>query len=323
VSPALDLPNCQPPIMLDIRDVHKSYGTVQALSGVDLEVSGGEILALLGPNGAGKTTLVSIVAGLLRPDRGSVWVNDIEATRRPQLARRRLGLAPQETGIYPTVTVRDNLHFFGRLAGLRRQQLQRRIAEVAEVFALTDLLERKGQSLSGGEARRLHTAMIVLHSPPLLLLDEATVGVDVQTRNQLLYLIKSLAEEGSAVVYSTHYLHEVEQLDASTVSILVEGKIVASGSMPHLISVLGGASVELRFNGNPPELDLPDGTIPVGSDGLRVPASNSPAVTAASLLQKLDGAGDELREIKLLQPNLESVFLAITSDSPSESDGLP
>jgi ABC-type multidrug transport system ATPase subunit len=306
--------------MLAIRDVHKSYGAVHALSGVDLEVESGEILALLGPNGAGKTTLVSIVAGLRRPDRGCVWVNGIEATAQPQLARRHLGLAPQETGIYPTVSVRDNLHFFGELAGLRGQRLRKRIAEVAEAFSLTELLARKGQTLSGGEARRLHTAMAVLHSPSLLLLDEPTTGVDVQTRNRLLELVKSLAKEGSAVVYSTHYLPEVEQLDVSTVAILVDGEVIASGSLEHLVGTLGGASVELRFKGQPPKLDLPDGTVPVGNDILRVPVKDSPAVAAASLLQKLDGAGDELREIKLLQPNLESVFLSITSNTPSQSE---
>ncbi len=307
--------------MLEIRGVHKSYGAVQALSGVDLDVACGEIVALLGPNGAGKTTLVSIVAGLRKADRGQVWVNGIEATARPRLARRYIGLAPQETGIYPTVSVADNLTFFGQLAGLRRQRLRTRIAEVAEIFSLTDLLERKGQSLSGGEARRVHTAVSVLASPPLLLLDEPTAGVDVQTRNQLLGLVKSLAEEGAAIVYSTHYLHEVEQLNSSSVAILLNGKIAASGSIPHLISTLGGASVELRFDGQSPELDLPDGTVPVGLDVLRVPATDSPAVTAAKLLQNLDGAGGELREIKLVQPSLESVFLAITSDRPSESDG--
>lgn len=308
--------------MLEIRGVHKSYGTIQALSGVDLDVDRGNIVALLGPNGAGKTTLISIIAGLRRPDRGNVWVNGIEVTTRPQIARRQLGLAPQEIGIYPTVSVRDNLHFFGELAGLHRQRLRRRITEVAETFSLTALLDRKGQSLSGGEARRLHTAMIVMHSPPLLLLDEPTAGVDVQARNQLLHLIKSLAEEGSAVVYSTHYLHEVERLGASTVSILVDGQIAASDSIPRLISKLGGASVELRFNGTPPELDLPEGTVPVGNDAVRVPAKDSPAVTAASLLQRLDGAASELREIKLVQPSLESVFLAITSNPPSKSAGL-
>jgi ABC-2 type transport system ATP-binding protein len=305
--------------VLSVRDVHKSYGEVQALSGVGLDVSSGEILALLGPNGAGKTTLVSIIAGLRKPDRGSVWVNGIDATARPESARRQLGLAPQETGVYPTVSVRDNLRFFGELAGLRRQQLRTRIAEVAELFSLTELLERKGQSLSGGQARRLHTAMIVLHAPSLLLLDEPTAGVDVQARNQLLQLISSLAEDGSAVVYSTHYLHEVEQLEASNVAILVRGKIVASGSIPHLVSTLGGASVELRFSGDRPDRGLPDGTVQVGADWLRVPANGSPAIAAAALLQRLDGAGGDLREIKLLQPSLETVFLAVTAKLDSEN----
>jgi ABC-2 type transport system ATP-binding protein len=307
---------------LRVRDLHKSYGAVQALSGVALDVSRGTIVALLGQNGAGKTTLVSIVAGLRRPDRGRVWVDGIEATGKPQLARRQLGLAPQATGIYPTVSVRDNLHFFGELAGLRRKQLQSRIAEVAEAFSLTALLDRKGHSLSGGEARRLHTAMIVLYSPPLLLLDEPTAGMDVQARNHFLYFIKSLAEEGSAIVYSTHYLHEVEQLDASNVAILVKGQIAASGSIAHLIGALGGAFVELRFNGPPPELNMPDGTVPIGDCAVRVPVVDTPTLTAADLLQRLDGASRALCEIKLLQPSLESAFLRITSYPPSDASRL-
>ncbi len=306
--------------MLRIRNVHKNYGTVRALSGVDLEVDRGSIVALLGPNGAGKTTLVSIVAGLRRPDQGQLWIDGTEVTDQPHIAQRQIGFAPQEVGIYPTMSVRDNLRFFGELNGLRRQRLRTRIEEVAEAFSLTGLLGRKGRSLSGGEARRLHTAMIVLHSPPLLLLDEPTAGVDVQTRNQLLDLIRSLAEEGSAVVYSTHYLHEVEELEASRVAILVNGGIAASGSIPHLIGALGGSSVELRFSDAPPELDLPEGTTPVGADTLRVPAEDSPAITAASLLRRLDGAGSQLREIKLRQPSLESVFLAVTSDPAHEGD---
>lgn len=306
--------------MLEIRGLHKRYGAIQALSDVDLDVGGGEIVALLGPNGAGKTTLVSIVAGLRKPDHGRVCVNGIDVVARPKAARREIGFSPQEIGIYPTVSVRDNLHFFGELAGLYRHRLRQRIAEVAEAFSLTKLLDRKGQSLSGGEARRLHAAMVVLHAPALLLLDEATAGVDVQTRNRLLELVRSLAEDGTAVVYSTHYLHEVEQLDAATVAILNEGRIAASGSIPHLVGTLGGASVELRFEGRPPGLDLPEGTVSVGNDILRVPADDSPTVTAASLLRRLDGV-DELREIKLLQPSLESVFLAVTSGSSEEGEG--
>ncbi len=309
------------PTGLGIRGLYKRYGATRVLSDINLDVEGGEIVALLGPNGAGKTTLVSIVAGLLKPDRGHVWINGVDVTLHPQTARRHLGLIPQETGIYPTVSVRDNLRFFGELNGLRRQRLRERIAEVAEIFSLEGLLDRRGQSLSGGEARRLHTAMIVLNRPSLLLLDEPTAGVDVQTRNRLLQLVKSLAEEGCAVVYSTHYLREVEQINAATVLILVDGQVAASGSIPSLIRTLGGASVELRFNGRPPGVDFPEGTVLVGDDALRVPVEGSPAISAASLLQKLDGAGSELREIKLHQPSLESVFLGVTKPT-SEGGGL-
>jgi ABC-2 type transport system ATP-binding protein len=304
--------------LLSVRDVHKSYGAVKALNGAELDVEAGEILALLGPNGAGKTTLVSIVAGLRRPDRGSVTVDGIDAVARPELAQRRLGLAPQETGIYPTVSVHDNLRFFGELAGLRRRELKERIAAVAEAFGLSGLLERPARNLSGGEARSLHTAMIVLNRPPLLLLDEVTAGVDVQTRNQLLELIGSLAERGSAVIYSTHYLHEVEALAARRVAILLAGRVVAGGSIPELIGAFGGAFVELRFATRPAGLDLPSGTVVVADNVFRIPAESSPAITAAHLVGRLDGAGSELREIKLLQPSLESVFLSITAGAAED-----
>lgn len=301
--------------MLKVREVHKSYGSIKALNGVDLDVAQGEIVALLGPNGAGKSTLVSTIAGLHRPDKGSIWLNGIDAGSHPDLARRQLGLAPQETGIYPIISVLDNLRFFGELAGLRRRDLKQRIDEVAAAFSLSDLLDRRARHLSGGEVRRLHTAMIVLHRPPLLLLDEVTAGVDVQTRNQLLDLVGSLAEQGSAVVYSTHYLHEIETLRAHRVAILHKGRVVTNGPIPHLIRAFGGSFVELSFEAElPADLDLPAGSVMVGENVLRVPAEDSPAVTAAGLVGKLDRPGVALREIKLLQPSLESVFLSITTD---------
>jgi ABC-2 type transport system ATP-binding protein len=298
--------------VLKVREVHKSYGTVKALDGVDLDLDRGEIVALLGPNGAGKSTLISVIAGLRKPDQGNVWLNGIDAGARPDLVRKQLGLAPQETGIFPIVSVLDNLRFFGELAGLRRRDLKRRIDEVAGAFSLNDLLDRRAGNLSGGEVRRLHTAMIVLHRPPLLLLDEVTAGVDVQTRNQLLDLIGSLADQGSAVVYSTHYLHEIETLGAHRVAILHEGRVVTNGSIPHLIDAFGGSFVELSFEALPDGLDLPAATVVVGENVLRVPADGSPAVTAADLVGRLDRSGATLREIKLVQPSLESVFLSVT-----------
>ena len=299
--------------MLKVRDVHKSYGQVRALNGVDLDLDRGEIVALLGPNGAGKSTLVSVIAGLRSPDRGDVWLNGIDAGAHPALARRQLGLAPQETGVFPTLSVLDNLRFFGELVGLRRRELRRRIDAVAEAFSLGDLLDRRARHLSGGEVRRLHTAMVVLHRPPLLLLDEVTAGVDVRTRNQLLELIGSLAEQGSAVVYSTHYLHEIETLAAHRVAILHEGRVVASGSIPHLIGAFGGSFVELSFERLPAGLELPSGTVVVAENVVRIPAGDSAAATAADLVGRLDRGGAVLREIKLLQPSLESVFLTITA----------
>jgi ABC-2 type transport system ATP-binding protein len=307
--------------MLQIRDVHKSYGAVHALSGVDLDVDRGEIVALLGPNGAGKTTLVSIVAGLRRADSGKVWIDGTDVTQRPFDSRGHLGLAPQETGIYPTVSVKDNLRFFGELAGLRGRRLHERIDAAAAAFSLSELLNRKAQTLSGGEARRLHTAMVILNEPPLLLLDEPTAGVDVGTRNQLLELIRSLAGVGTAVVYSTHYLQEVEQLNASKLAILANGRIAASGSMRDLIGIHSGSFVELHFHGEPPDLPGSPDVLRIGREAVRVPVEDPPALAAAALLRDLDGASGNLREIKLLQPNLESVFLAVTAETAGEQEG--
>jgi ABC-2 type transport system ATP-binding protein len=201
--------------MLEIQGLRKSYGTRLALAGVDLDIGAGEIVGLLGPNGAGKTTLVSILAGLIQPDAGGVLIGSIDAIAHPHQARRLLGLAPQETGIYPTLTCRDNLKFFAELAGLRRRQLESAVDTVAAALQLTELLERRAQYLSGGERRRLHTAIALVNRPPLVLLDEPTTGADVQTRAQLLQLVGELAAEGSAILYSTHYLTEIEQLGAT------------------------------------------------------------------------------------------------------------
>src|SRR6266540_4629885 len=166
--------------MLHIRGLCKAYGDLKALQGVDLDVRAGEIVALLGPNGAGKPTLVSIVAGLRRADAGVVEVDGLDARRRSAEVRRRIGLAPQDTGIYPVVSVRRNLLLFGELAGLGRAELRRRIDEVAEALDITELLDRQAGKLSGGQKRRLHSAIALLHRPRLLLLAGATTGAKLE-----------------------------------------------------------------------------------------------------------------------------------------------
>jgi ABC-2 type transport system ATP-binding protein len=299
--------------------VHKNYHDVSALCGVDLEIESGEIVALLGANAAGKTTLISIAAALCRPDAGGVWVNGVNMLTHPGRGRRSLGVATQETGVYPRLSVRDNLRFFGELVGLRRKLLDERLESVAEAFSLSALLDRETRMLSVGEVRRLHTAMIILGRPPLLLLDEPTTGVDVATRARMLELVRDLAMDGSAVCYSTHYLMEAEQLDAS-VAVLHHGRIVARDTVHRLISSYGQSAIELRFDGPAPELaDLPD--IQRSDTRLRLATDCSSAHNVAWLFAALGDSIAQLRDVRLIQPNLESVFLALTGQATSSSNG--
>ncbi len=307
--------------VLEVRGLRKRYDEVEALRGVDLDVGEGQVVCLLGPNGAGKTTLVSIVAGLRRRDAGSVSVGGFDPLTHPRRARRLLGLAPQELGIYPIVTVRQNLLLFGELAGLSGVDLRDAAERTATVLGIEETLDRQAGTLSGGQKRRLHTAVAMLHEPPLLLLDEATVGADVETRGQLLRLVGELAAGGSSVLYSTHYLGEVEQLDADVV-IVDHGQVIARGHVRDLIARYATPAVELTFEGTPPDID---GATRVGSDRVRVP-TDDPARTTARLLTMLGSNGDRLAGIEVRAASLETVYLAITGreyDPDAARDARP
>ncbi len=294
--------------VLRIRGLRKAYGGVVAVDGLDLDLARGEVLGLLGHNGAGKTTLISSVAGLRRPDAGTITIDGVDLRRDPVAVRRRLGLAPQETAIYPDATVHDNLRVFGALAGLRRRALRRAIEQTAPAFGLDALMHRRASVLSGGQRRRVHTAAAVLHRPPLLLLDEPTVGADVATRDALLELVGDLARDGAGVCYSTHYLPEVEQLGA-TVAVLHRGRLLARGTTNELVATHASSAVELAFDGDPPA--LPGAT--AHADGrLRVPADD-PAATAAQLLSRLP-ADAHLTSLALVRDDLEGAYRALTAD---------
>jgi ABC-2 type transport system ATP-binding protein len=293
--------------VLDVRDLRKSYGDVPALRGVDLHVAEGEIVGLLGPNGAGKTTLVSIVAGLRRPDAGEVRIAGDDPTKAS--TRRLVGLAPQELGIYASLTVRENLSLFAEMAALGGNALTRRIEEVAELLSLTALLDRPAQFLSGGEKRRVHTGMALVHRPRLLLLDEPTTGVDVSTRADLLSAVRGLGAEGAAICYSTHYLPEVEALGAS-VAIIDRGEIVARDTVSHLVAQHGTSAVELRFDGPAPA--VPAGWSGIVEGSLLRLASVSPASDAGAVLNLLGPDLARLQSCELVRPNLETVFLSLT-----------
>ena len=310
--------------MLRVRGVRKSYRDVDALRGVDLDAAPGEVVALLGPNGAGKTTLISLVVGLLRPDAGTIEVDGIDTVAHPARARGSAGLAPQELGVYPMLTVRENLELFGRLADLRHPELRRRVDHVAASLQLSEVLDRMAQSLSGGEKRRLQTGSALVHRPPLVLLDEPTAGVDVETRAQILQAVRELAASGTAVCYSTHYLAEVEAL-APTVVILDKGEVVLRGPLDELIRRYGQSAVELTFQGPAPS--FPRGHVSDDAQTLRVPCAH-PAGEVAGILGDLGPDMTRVRGIDLVTPSLESVFLSVTGrryvgdSEPSEVEAL-
>jgi len=301
--------------VLHIEGLKKTYGEVVALRGVDMDVSAGEIVSLLGPNGAGKTTIVSIVAGLRRADAGVVEVDGLDALRRSAEVRRRIGLAPQDLGMYPVVSVRNNFRLFGRLSGLGDRELESRIDEVAEALNITDLLDREGGKLSGGQKRRVHTAIALLHRPALLLLDEATTGADVETRGHILELVRGLAAQGSAVLYSTHYLQEVEDLGARVV-LLDDGRMIATGHANELIAAHAEPVVELTFQGEVPASALDDSATVDGSR-VRIP-TRDPAATLAAVLPRLPAGS--LLSVEITRPDLEAVYLGITGRRYEEAD---
>ena len=294
--------------VLQAVGVTKSYGDHQVLHGLDLTVEPGEIVGLLGGNGAGKTTFVSIVAGLRRADGGSVRVGDVDALANPRAARKLIGIAPQDLGVYEGLTVHENLDFFGELGGLHAGERVQRVGEIAEALSLDSILGQQAATLSGGQKRRLHTGMALLHRPPLVILDEPTVGADVRTRAEILEVVRGLAAEGCAVCYSTHYLPEIERLGAS-VAILEGGRIIARDTIADLIARHSETALELHFDGAAPDLGIAN-AIPDGSV-LRI-STDSPAQAAATALPRLGADAVRLEGIEIVRPSLESVYLSLT-----------
>ena len=249
---------------------------------------------------------MSIVAGLRPAGSGEVTVDGVDALAHPERARVAIGLAPHDLGIYPILTVYRNLALFGELAGLSGAPLRSRIAEVAETLDLTEMLSRKAAALSGGQKRRLHTAMALVNRPKLLFLDEPTVGADVQSRGRILTAVRQLAADGCAVIYTSHYLPEIEAL-AATVAVLEDGKIVARGPLQELVSRYASPALRLTFDGPAPQLP---GFELAGREATLY--TEHPAHAAADVLQRLNGQSTHLRSVDIVRPSLEAAYLALT-----------
>ena len=302
--------------VLECRGLRKRYGDRQAVEGVGFQVGPGETYGLLGPNGAGTTT-ISMLCGIIERDDGEVVVDgERMGTDRPE-AKGAVGYVPQDIALYPDLTGRENLRFFGRLQGLAGGELTRRIDAVLEVVGLLDRADDRVGSYSGGMQRRANIAAGLIHSPKLLVLDEPTVGVDPQSRNAILESIETLGTEGMAVLYTTHYMEEAERL-CDRIGIIDEGRIIAEGTRRELVAGIGehdrlriSAVGDLaRFADRCSDLDgvvgatATDAAVDVlATDGRRVLA---PLVAVAEQL------GVEISGIDVVEPDLETVFLRLT-----------
>lgn len=274
--------------MLDVRDVRKSFGATTALDGLSLQVREGEIFGLLGPNGAGKSTLMALVSGLLRPDAGSVHVDG--ASPAAPATRRRIGLAPQALALYDTLTARENLEFFGRLHGLDARTLRARVDAALAFVALAERQHDRAGGYSGGMKRRLNLAAALLHEPDMVLLDEPTAGVDPQSRNALFDNVEALRARGRTVVYTTHYMEEVERL-CDRIAIVDRGRVLAIGTLAELLAAHGGAPMLV---------------VRRGAQLIREAAAD-PLARLNAIAQ--DGPVDDFR---VEPPRLEQVFLHLT-----------
>jgi ABC-2 type transport system ATP-binding protein len=286
--------------------VTKRYRDLTALDGVNLEIAEGEFFGLLGPNGAGKTTLISVLAGLSRPDSGhaAIMGHDVQAAYRE--ARRSLGVVPQELVFDPFFTVRETLTFQSGYFGIRRNDAW--IDEVMHHLDLTAKADTNMRRLSGGMKRRVLVAQALVHRPPVIVLDEPTAGVDVELRQALWAFIARLNRDGHTIVLTTHYLEEAEAL-CTRIAMLKQGRVVALDTTQNLLTTFSGSSVRLRL--------LPD-RLPVALEGLETAGEagyhtlSLPNYEALeTVMHELRAAGIAVREMEMLQPDLEEVFVKI------------
>ncbi len=327
--------------ILEVENLVKQYGDFYAVNGINFSVEEGEVFGLLGPNGAGKTQTISMLTGIIAPTQGTARIGGYDILESMEKVKEINGLVPQELALYPTLSARANLNFFGRIYGLRGKELAERVEDVLEIVAMTERATETVDKYSGGMKRRVNIAAGLVHQPRLLFLDEPTVGVDPQSRNQIFESVLSLnRDRGMSIIYTSHYMEEVEYL-CTRVAIIDEGKIIAMDTVENLIAMLGGGVIQVGFQ----EVD----------EGLLAQISALPAVNIASLLpqeprlpageqaeaEEIEEAPEEsvqivkvecansqqalvdlieftnqrdlkITSLKILDPNLESVFLHLT-----------
>jgi ABC-2 type transport system ATP-binding protein len=302
---------------IEVQNLRKRFGDLQAVGGVSLEVVTGEIVSLLGPNGAGKSTTISMLAGLLQPDEGDALIMGHSIRREPAAAKAALGVVPQDIALYPDLSARENLEFWGKMYGLRGAVLGQRVQAVLDIIGLADRQRDRVGKYSGGMKRRVNLGVALLHQPQVVIMDEPTVGIDPQSRRHILDDVKDLNRQGMTVLYTTHYMEEAAEL-SHHIAIMDKGQIIAYGTHAELLRLVGQQTrIDLKLNVEGARVMAlwrqVEGVSQVYAENGQVSAlvDDSNRVLPR-LFETAVKAETRIVAVDIQEPNLEAVFLHLT-----------
>jgi len=302
--------------IIKISGLKKSFGSVRAIKNIDLSIRQGEFFGLLGPNGAGKTTTINILSTILKPDEGSVQINGFDLKRNPAACKKSIGIVPQELALYDELSAKENLKFWGSLYKIKKNELDARSDELLKTFELFDRKNDQIKTFSGGMKRRVNIAAAMLHNPEILMMDEPTVGIDPQSRNKIYEVLEDISRSGITIIYTTHYMDEVEKL-CSRIGIIDHGEIIAQGTLDELRKITGSDQhIIVHFQEICADLEK---TLKVDfgerisfiSNKLIFKTGNV-ATDLPMLLEKSAALCSSINHISVEQASLESVFLTLT-----------
>ena len=326
------------PDILEAENLVKKYGENVAVKGISFTMQEGEVFGLLGPNGAGKSTTISMLTCLFPPTEGSIRIYGHDITKEANQVKRLIGIVPQDLALYPTLSARDNLTFYGQMYGLGGADLKQRVETVLQYVSMTDRAKDPVKTYSGGMKRRINLAVGLIHSPRILFLDEPTVGVDPQSRNHIFESVERLNhEQGMSILYTSHYMEEVERL-CHRVAIVDRGQIIAMDTPKNLVAMLGGGILQigmLKANENvrqaveklsevksatysvgvEPEADQDTATSPARKTILKVEARQQANGALVQVIELFNELNIPMLSVETLEPNLETVFLHLTGKS--------
>jgi ABC-2 type transport system ATP-binding protein len=313
------------PNAVEVNDLHKSFGSLHAVRGVSFSASAGEVLSLLGPNGAGKSTTIAMLAGLLAPSSGDACIDGHSIRTEPAAARAALGLVPQDVALYPDLSARENLDFWGKMYGLRGAALRQRVDEILDVIGLKERQKDRLGTFSGGMKRRVNIGAALLHKPRVVIMDEPTVGIDPQSRRHILDSVRDLNRQGMTVLYVTHYMEEAAEL-SDHIAIVDQGQVIAYGTHADLIRLVGeqtrldlGVSGEVLRDALVEAWRAVEGVARVSAqDGTAAVLCDDSNRVLPRLFEAANRQGARITSVEIQEPNLEMVFLHLTGKALRE-----